>query len=197
MSTLGVPGVILAGGARSHQENYAAAFAAAGCHLLAVAVADGLDEAEMSRHAELAQSLALPLLPLDQAVALPGATIASSCVSLAHRARVAAICAEAGLDLYLDKPLAGSAADAEAIAATVRTTGVRAQVFSHVTAPWACAARTAIAEGRVGRIVALHADMLMAKGTPDTLPSKIRQEHARFAYLEGDIVKHELTDMGV
>ena len=109
MSTVGVPGVILAGGARSHQENYAAAFAAAGCQLLAVAVADGLDEAEMSRHAELAQSLALPLLPLDQAVALPGATIASTCVSLAHRARVAAICAEAGLDRYLDKPLAGSA----------------------------------------------------------------------------------------
>lgn len=197
MNTVGMPGVILAGGARSHQENYAAAFAAAGCRLLAVAVAAGLDEAEVSRHAELAESLALPLLPLARAVALPGATIASICVSLPHRARVAAICAEAGLDLYLDKPLAGSAADAAAIAATVRATGVRAQVFSHVTAPWARAARTAIAEGRVGRIVALHADMLMAKGLPAALPSKIRQEQPRLADLEGDIVKRELTDMGV
>jgi predicted dehydrogenase len=197
MSIVGIPGVILAGGARSHQENYAAAFAAAGCQLLAVAIAEGIGEAEVSRHAELAESLDLPLLPLDRAVALPGATIASICVSLPHRARAAAISAEAGLDLYLDKPLAGSAEDAAAIAATVRATGVRAQVFSHVTAPWARAARAAIAEGRVGRIVALHADMLMAKGISAVLPSNIRQERAGFADLEGDIVKRELTDMGV
>ena len=68
------PGVILAGGIRSHQENYASAFASAGCRLLAVGVAPGLSESETGRHAELAASLGLPLLPLDQAVALPASS---------------------------------------------------------------------------------------------------------------------------
>lgn len=190
-------GVVLAGGIRSHQENYAAAFAAAGCRLLAVGVAAGLDDSEVERHAELAANLNLPLLPLDQAVALGDARIASICVSLPHRARVAAICAGAGLHLYLDKPLAGSPEDARSIAAAVRAAGVRAQIFSHITAPWAQAARAAVREGRVGRIVAIHADMFMAKGVPADLPSKPRREHAAPAASGPDIAKRELADMGV
>lgn len=190
-------GVVLAGGIRSHQENYAAAFAAAGCHLLAVGAAAGLDESELERHAELAASLDLPLLPLDQAVALGDARIASICVSLPHRARVAAICAGAGLNLYLDKPLAGSPEDARSIAAAARAAGVRAQIFSHVTAPWAQAARAAVREGRVGRIVAIHADMFMAKGVPDEIPSKRRQERGASAASGQDIAKRELADIGI
>jgi len=190
-------GIILAGGSRSHQENYATAFAAAGCRLLAVGVAPGLDEAEAARHAELAAGLGLPLLPLEAAVALPGASIASICVSLPHRPRVAALCAAAGLNLYLDKPLAGSAEDAAAIAAAVHVAGVGAQVFSHVTADWARAARAAIREGRLGRILAVHSDMLMAKGLSAIVASKVRQEHGSFADVGQDLVKRELTDMGI
>mgnify|MGYP001189004906 CR=1 FL=1 len=190
------PGVILAGGIRSHQENYASAFASAGCRLLAVGVAPGLGESETGRHAELAASLGLPLLPLDQAVALPEATIASISVDMMHRARVATLCAQAGLHLYLDKPLAGSPADATAIAAAVHAAGVGAQVFSHVTTPWAQAAHAAIREGRLGRILAIHADMLMAKGIPSALPSKPRKEQA-IADFRQDIAKRELTDMGI
>lgn len=191
------PGIVLVGGARSHQENHAAAFAAAGCRLLAVGVGEGLAPDEAARHAELAATLDLPLLPLHAALALPDARIASVAVSMPHRARLAATCAAAGLALYLDKPLAGSLADAVAIAAAVRSAGVRAQIASHVTSGWARAARDALRDGRLGRLVALHADMLMAKGVPAPLPARARAETAAPTDFPEDIAKHELTDMGV
>jgi predicted dehydrogenase len=190
-------GVVLAGGMRSHQENYASAFAAEGCRLLAVGLADGLSTGESVRHSELAQSLGLPLLPLVDALRLPGASVASVCVSLQHRTAVALDCARAGLHLYLDKPLAGSAADAAAISAAVEAAKVKAQVFSQVTAGWARRAREAILEGRLGRIVALHADTLMAKGVPAALPAVPRNEIAAPIDYPEDIAKREMTDMGI
>ncbi|RYE09636.1 MAG: Gfo/Idh/MocA family oxidoreductase [Hyphomicrobiales bacterium] len=189
-------GVILAGGMRSHQENYAAAFLAAGCRLLAVGIAPGLDADEVARHAELAAALKLPAMPLEEALGLPGASIASVCVDVRHRARVAVLCAEAGLALYLDKPLAGSADEATAIAAAVRRAGVPSQIFSHVTAPWAVAARRAIADGRIGRVIAVHADMMMAKGIPAELQGRPRVEAAHPDDFPRDIAKRELSDMG-
>lgn len=190
-------GVVLVGGMRSHQENYAAAFAAQGCRLLAVGLAEGVSSAEAGRHAELAAALDLPLLPLGDALHLPGANVASIAVSVPHRARVAAACARAGLHLYLDKPLAGSAADAAAIASLVAEAGVEAQVFSQVTAGWAQRAREAIRSGRLGRIASIHADMLMAKGVPAPIPAAPRRETAAPTDFPDDIAKRELTDMGI
>lgn len=190
-------GVVLAGGMRSHQENYAAAFAAEGCRLLAVGLADGLPPDEVERHRELAESLSLPLLSLEEAVRLPGAVVASIAVRMRHRAAVVSICARAGLHLYLDKPLAGSVVDAAAIANAVAVAGVQSQVFGHVTATWAQQARAIIREGRLGRLLAVHADMLMAKGSPAPIPTKRRAEHAVPDNFPEDIAKRELTDMGV
>lgn len=190
-------GVVLAGGMRSHQENYAAAFAAEGCRLLAVGVAEGLGADEAGRHAELAQALGIPLLPLADALGLPDASVASVCVSMEHRAAVVTSCARAGLHLYLDKPLAGSVADAAAIAAAVAEAEVEAQVFSQVTAGWARRARETIRAGGLGRIVAVHADMLMAKGRPAAIPAAMRSEAAAPADFPDDIAKREMTDMGV
>jgi predicted dehydrogenase len=189
-------GVILVGGMRSHQENYAAAFAAEGCRLLAVGLAEGLGPEEAARHSDLARALELPLLPLKDALRLPEAVVASICVSVPHRAAVASACARAGLHLYLDKPLAGSAADAAAIAAAVSAARVRAQVFSHVTASWARRARDVVREGRLGRILSLHADMLMAKGVPAAIPATPRDEDAAPTDFPDDIAKREMTDMG-
>ena len=190
-------GVILVGGSRSHQENYAIAFAEQGCRLLAVGLAGELDGDEAGRHGELARTVGIPLLPLDEALRLPGANVASVCVSVPHRAAVASACAAAGLQLYLDKPLAGSVADAAAIAEAVAKAGVHAQVFSHVTAPWARRAREAVRDGRIGHVIALHADMLMTKGVPAAIPAAPRAEAACPADYPEDIAKREMTDMGI
>jgi myo-inositol 2-dehydrogenase / D-chiro-inositol 1-dehydrogenase len=190
-------GVVLVGGSRSHQENYAAAFAAEGCRLLSVGLAGGLDEDEAGRHGELARTLGIPLLPLGEALRLPGANVASVCVSMPHRAAIASACAAAGLHLYLDKPLAGSAADAASIAEAVARAGVHAQVFSHVTTAWARRARDAVRGGHLGRIIAVHADMLMAKGVPAAIPAAPRVESPHPADYPEDIAKREMTDMGI
>jgi predicted dehydrogenase len=190
-------GVVLVGGMPSHQDNYAAAFAAEGCRLLAVGAADRLSGSEADRHAELAHSLGLPLLRLDEALRMPGASVASIAVGMRHRAGVATTCAAAGLDLYLDKPLAGSTADARLIADAVAQAKVRAQVFSHVTAGWAQRARAAIGSGSLGRIVAVHADMLMAKGVSVSIAAAPRTESAAPTDFPEDIAKREMTDMGV
>lgn len=190
-------GVILVGGRRSHQENYAIAFAEQGCRLLAVGLASDLGDEEAGRHGELARTLGIPLLPLDEALGLPGADVASVCVSVPHRAAVASACAAAGLHLYLDKPLAGSAAAAAAIAEAVASAGVHAQIFSHVTAAWVCRSRDVVHSGRIGRVIALHADMLMAKGRPSAIPAAPRVEAAYPADYPEDIAKREMTDMGI
>lgn len=188
-------GVVLVGGMRSHQENYAAAFAASGCRLLAVGLVEGEDE---TRHAALARQFGIPMLPLDEAIRLKGATVASIAVRMPYRVAAATSCAGAGLHLYFDKPLAGSPADAATIAAAVGEAGVRAQVFSHVSAGWARDARDMLRGGRLGRILAVHADMLMAKGTPTaSVPAHPRIETAAPMNFPDDIAKREMTDMGV
>lgn len=190
-------GVVLVGGLRSHQENYAAAFAAEGCRLLAVGLPEGLSPEEADRHRELAEQYELPVLPLEEAVRTPGASVASIAIGMAHRRSVAVACAGAGLHLYLDKPLAGSPADAAAIADAAARVGVETQVFSHVTAGWARRARDAIRDCRLGRIVAVHADMLMAKGAPAPIPAHPRAENAAPADFPDDIAKREMSDMGI
>ncbi len=187
-------GIILVGGLRSHQENYAAAFVAAGCRLLAVGLAEGEDPA---RHAALANQFDVPMRPLAEAVHLPGACVASIAVGMHQRRQAAETAAQAGLHLYLDKPLAGSPLEAAGILRAVSDARVRAQVFSHVSAGWVRRAREVVRSGRIGRVLAVHADMLMAKGTPADMRPSPRRESAFPQDFPDDVAKRELTDMGI
>jgi predicted dehydrogenase len=193
-------GVLLVGGNRTHQENYGRAFASdSRCRLVGVADERGLPAYRDALNRMLAAELNVPFFEdLDEALARRDVHIVSMAADVERRGRVAPKCALAGKHLYLDKPLAGSVADARAIAAAAAQAGIRSQMFSLVTSPWARAAKRAVDAGRVGRLLGVHADMLMAKGRPGTVPpGLVRQEKGepvRYTFVEA---KRELFDMGI
>lgn len=193
-------GVLLIGGNRTHLEGYGRIFAAdPRCKIVAVADEEGLPEYREGLNRLLASELGVPYVSgLDAALKLRGVDIVCMCADVERRGRVAAKCAQAGKHIYLDKPLAGSVKDALMIAEAVEKAGVRSQMFSNIHGPWEQAAKLAVREGRVGRLLGVHTDMLMAKGRPGTAPAGlVRKESPKveqFTFVEG---KRELLDMGV
>lgn len=193
-------GVLLIGGARSHQENYARDFAAdPRCRLVAVADEEGVSEERAAWGRQLARELDLPYLPdLDAALALPDVDVASVCAEHERRARVAVRCAAAGKHLYLDKPIACTVPGARAVAAAAARAGVRSQMYSMVHTPWGRAAREAVVEGAAGRLRAIHAEVMFAKGHPGSAPLGERRQQEpfprRFTFPDS---KRELRATGV
>jgi len=193
-------GVLLATGLRTHQENYALAFAAdPRCRLIAVT-----DEADVPPHRagwnrKFADEMNLPYIPnLDDALARDDVDIVSVCSEHERRGRVAVKCARAGKHVYLDKPMTCSVADADAVVAAVEEAGVRSQMFSFIYNPWAQAAKKAVESGAVGEIVAIHCDVMFAKGYAGTAPignQRKQDPHpTRFTFMDS---KRELRATGV
>jgi len=193
-------GVLLITGLRTHQENYAPMFAAdPRCRLIAVA-----DELDIPAHRsewnlKFAKDLGLPYVNnLDEALAHKDVEIVSICAEHERRGRVAVKCAQAGKHLYLDKPMACSISDANAIVKAVKTYGVKSQMFSFIYTPWAQEAKKLIDSGIIGEIIALHCDVMFAKGIPGTAPlGKLRKQDPypkRFTFNES---KRELRATGV
>jgi predicted dehydrogenase len=193
-------GVLLVAGRRTHQENYAACFAAdPRCRLVAVTDEEDVPPERATLNEQLAQDFGVPYVRrLDEALARDDVHIVSLCVETERRGRVGVRCAEAGKHLYLDKPLAGSVEDADAIAAAVEKAGVKSQMFSCLHAPWARAAKRAVAEGAVGELLAVHCDVLFAKGRAGTAPVGTKRKEKptveRFTFHDA---KRELFDIGV
>jgi predicted dehydrogenase len=192
-------GVLLVSGAQTHQELYAPAFAAdPRCRLVAVADEADVDPRRQALNERFAHSLGLPYIAhLDVALARADVHLVSVCAEPERRGRIIVRCAEARKHLYLDKPLAPTLADAEAIVAAVRKAGVRSQMFTFVTAPWAARARRLLHESRCGRLLAIHADTFFAKGHPGlTDISPRREEHPPTRQQLTD-AKRELDNIGV
>jgi predicted dehydrogenase len=193
-------GVLLVGGGRTHQEDYARAFAAdTRCRLVAVTDEADIDAARRGWNEQLAQSLGLPYLPdLDAALRQPDVNIASVCVPPERRGRVAVRCALAGKHLYLDKSLAPRREEAQAILAAVEKAAVRSHMFSFISTPWARRAKRLLDSGALGKLVAIHADAFFAKGQAGTIhnPTVRREEHPpqRHQLVEA---KRELDNVGV
>ncbi len=193
-------GVLLVAGRRTHQENYAACFAAdPRCRLVAVTDEEDVTPERAMLNEQLAQDFDVPYVRrLDDALARDDVHIVSLCVETERRGRVGVRCAEAGKHLYLDKPLAGSVEDADAIAAAVERAGVKSQMFSCIHAPWARAAKRAVKEGAVGELLAVHCDVLFAKGQAGTAPVGTKRQEkfpvSRFTFHDA---KRELFDIGV
>ena len=166
-------GVLLVTGGRTHQENYAAMFAAdPRCRLVGLT-----DEADVSAdrkrwNAQLADSLGVPLLPdLDAALARDDVEIVSVCSEPERRARIAWRAVEAGKHVYVDKPLGSDLAQVDALVAAAARRRVKTQMFSMLRAPWVQRTREVVDSGRIGTLVGLHADLLFAKGTAGTAPT--------------------------
>jgi predicted dehydrogenase len=192
-------GVLLVSGGQTHQELYAPAFAAdSRCRLVAVTDEADVDARRRELNECFARSLGLPYIPdLGDALARADIHIVSICAPPERRGRIAVRCAEAGKHLYLDKSLAPTRAEADAVVAAVSRSGVRSQMFTFVTSPWARRAKRLLQVNGCGRLLAIHADTLFAKGHGGTATLRPRREEyppARHQLLEA---KRELDNVGV
>ena len=193
-------GVILVAGRRTHQENYALFFASdPRCRLIAVTDEIDVPAYRSTLNQQFAEEMDLPYIPdLDEALAREDVDIASVCAEQERRGRVAVRCAQAGKHLYLDKPMTSSVEDADAVVAAVEEAGVYSQMFSFIHYPWVQEARKAVESGAVGEIVAMHCDVMFAKGYPaGKLPEEPRKEEPRpkrFTFIDS---KRELNTTGI
>src|SRR6185437_15588751 len=105
---------------------------------------------------------------LDEALRDKDVRIVSICAPPERRGRIALRCARAGKHLYLDKSLTPQLAEADALVAAVKKAGVRSHMFSFITQPWARQAKRLLEEGRLGKLLAVHADVFFAKGRTGT-----------------------------
>jgi predicted dehydrogenase len=163
-------GVLLVTGSQTHQENYAAAFAAdTRCRIVAVTDEAGVERRRRELNERLARKLSVPhVADLDEALRDRGVQVVSICAPPERRGRIALRCAGAGKHLYLDKSLTPRLAEADALVAAVKKAGVRSHMFSFITQPWARQARRLLDEGRLGKLLAIHADVFFAKGKTGT-----------------------------
>jgi predicted dehydrogenase len=193
-------GVLLVTGSHTHQENYGAAFAADE-RVRLVAVTDEADVEKRRRrlNERLAKALNIPYIAdVKEALGRKDVHVVSVCAPPERRGRVALRCAEAGKHLYLDKSLAPTLKEADALAAAVTKAGVRSHMFSFITQPWARAAKRLLDGNRLGRLLAIHADTFFAKGRPGTakLGGRRKEEYPpqRHQLIEA---KRELDNVGV
>lgn len=193
-------GILLVTGSHTHQENYAAAFAAdKRCRLVAVTDEPDVDKRRRELNERLARALGIPYIDdLKNALSRKDVDVVSVCAPPERRGRIAVRCAEAGKHLYLDKSLVPTVAEADALVAAVRKAGVRSHMFGFIPQPWARAARQLLASGTLGELRALHADAFFAKGQTGTadLGTRRREEFPpeRHQLVEA---KRELDNVGV
>lgn len=199
--TLAPPyGVLLVAGSHTHQENYAEAFAAdSRCRLVAVTDEPGVSSRRRALNERLARQLGIPYLD-DLAAALrrDDVQIVSICAEPERRGPIAVAAAEAGKHLYLDKPLAASSAQGDAIASAVQKAGVASQMFSLIGSSASMRVRKLAKSQALGSLAAFHADLLFAKGDPGTanlaMPRQESAEPHNFEWVES---KREFSNVGV
>ena len=192
-------GVLLVAGSHTHQENYAQAFAAdPRCRLVAVTDEPGVSGRRQLLNQRFARQLGIPHLDdLAAALARDDVQIVSICAEPERRGPIAVAAAQAGKQLYLDKPLAASVEAAAAIEAAVRESRVASQMFSQVGTPASLRARSLAASGKLGDLAAFHADLLFAKGDPGTANlSQPRREWEQPETFEWVATKREFSNVG-
>jgi myo-inositol 2-dehydrogenase / D-chiro-inositol 1-dehydrogenase len=193
-------GVLLVTGSHTHQENYAAAFAAdPRCKIVALTDEPGVDKRRRRLNERLARELGVPHEPdLAKALQRKDVDVVCICAEPERRGRIAVLCAEAGKHLYLDKSLVPRLEQADALVAAVRKAKVRSHMFSFISQPWAAEAKKLIDSGKLGKLLAIHADAFFAKGQPGTAtlgkPRKEEYPPSRHQLIEA---KRELDNVGV
>lgn len=163
-------GILLVSGSQTHQENYAAAFAAdKRCRLIAVTDEPKVDKRRRELNERLAKSLGIPhIADLNDALARKDVHTVSICAPPERRARIIVRCAQAGKHLYLDKSLCPTLEEADSIVAAVAKARVMSHMFSFIPQPWARQAKELVEKKRLGDLLAIHADTFFAKGRAGT-----------------------------
>jgi predicted dehydrogenase len=147
----------------------------------------------------LARALGVPYLrDLAEALRRKDVHVVSVCAPPERRGRIAVRCAEAGKHLYLDKSLAPQLAEADALVAAVKKSGVRSHMFSFIPQPWAREAKALLDKQRLGKLLVVHADAFFAKGRNGTATPGYRRKEEypprRHQLVEA---KRELDNVGV
>ncbi|MGB9594643.1 MAG: Gfo/Idh/MocA family protein [Candidatus Poribacteria bacterium] len=193
-------GVLLVSGMMTHQENYAEFFATdPRCKLIAITDEPDIPERRYNLNRKFAEEKGLPYIEdIDIALSRDDVDIVSICAEHERRGRVAVKCAKAGKHLYLDKPMTCSISDADSVVSAVESVGVKSQVFSFVHQSWAKSAKESLKSGAVGDLIAIHCDVMFAKGYPSESPlGRPRKQDPypkRFTFIDS---KRELRATGV
>jgi predicted dehydrogenase len=193
-------GVLLVAGDHTHQPDYAAALSAdKRCRLVGLTDEANVSPRRKKLNEQLARRLDIPVLAdLERALARDDVQIVSICAEPIRRGRIAVLAAQAGKHLYLDKPLAGSLQDADAIVTAVRKSGGVHHMFSQVHGEAAQRVRQLVGSGQLGDLTAIHFDLCFAKGPAGTAklgaPRDESKVPERFEWVES---KRELTNVGV
>jgi len=193
-------GVLLVAGDHTHQPGYAEALAAdERCRLVALTDTADVPPRRHDLNQRLADRLGVPLVPdLDAALGRTDVAIASICAEPYRRGDIAVRAAQAGKHLYLDKPLAGSKDDSQAIVRAVRDAGVVGHMFSQVHFGPSQQVRELVKSGSLGQLLAVHCDLCFAKGEAGTADlGQPRQETPQPDRFELQDSKRELTNVGV
>src|SRR5205085_9578006 len=145
-------GILLVTGSHTHQENYAAAFAAdRRCKLIAVSDEKDVDARRRKLNERLARELNLPYIAdLDEALKRDDIQIVSICAEPERRGPIAVKCALAGKHLYLDKSLVPQQSEADALRDAVRKAKVKSHMFTLISQPWAAEAKKLLESGKLG-----------------------------------------------
>lgn len=156
-----------------HQSGYAPALAKhPRLRMLVLADDPGQEHLVVRRNQELADQLGIPYIEdVDAALDWPGVDVASVCPQIERRGDLALRAARSGKHLWLDKPLAPTVDQCTAIVQALECTGKRSSIVSHLGYDHIQQAQRWISEGRIGDILAVHADVHFAKGEPDRTDS--------------------------
>ena len=191
-------GLLLVSGDHTHQPGYADALMQGDrCRAIGMTDQDDVSPRRRQLNEQMARRLGIPVLPLDAALRREDVHVVSICAEPIRRGPIIVQALNAGKHVYLDKPLAGTAAHAHAIVAAANQARVVTQMWSLVRSAAATHMRNAVETGRLGNLTAFHADLCFAKGTPGTAVPRVRRETdvpERYELMEA---KRELTNVGV
>ena len=146
-----------------------------------------IDDYVVETNREVAAQYGVPYVESIEAVAKDATVdICSVCPQLERRGRISARLAEAGKPLFMDKPNAISLAEARAIANAADTHDVRTVIFGRQMATVPQKIKQELASGAIGDLVALHWDLIFAKGeagkVPDEWIARISRDLTRFTF---------------
>ena len=152
-----------------HQDMYARAFDLHPRFEIAVVAEEpGQEVVIEERGRRLAKDFKVPhTTDVGAVLERPDIDVVSVCAEIERRGRLAEMVARSGKHLWMDKPLAPTLDQCDAVVAAAGATEMRSLVFSHLGSGYVRIARKAIDDGAIGSLVALHIDFHFAKGDPD------------------------------
>ena len=159
-------GLLLVSGDHTHQPGYAESLVAdKRCKLIGLTDETEVTPRRRRLNWQMAKRLEIPFLPdLQAALRRDDVHIVSICAEPIRRGKIIVQAVEAKKHVYLDKPLAASLSDVDAILATTRNNGVVANMWSLVRSDMAMRMREVVQSGQLGDLIAFHADLCFAKG---------------------------------